>query len=224
VIDADTAPVVFTSRTVPADDAIRTVAAVDGASVQFYVPIDGNVTLSSARLSAPEAAREIAEQTHTLWKAFYAVTPNVHGSVAGGKVIGRTADGSPIIEIPLETFRVAPPPPTPAAAPTQTASGATAANAGTSISDYANDPFSPYNPNSPYNPYNPYGVAFSSGNPNADSNNPFAPIISQNGYGNGYGPYGGNNPNGGPYLGPINAGNGLTFMGGESYGPPMQVP
>lgn len=165
VLDSNGAPVVFKSTSVPAEDAIRAIAGVDGASVQLYSHIEGNVNLSSTRLTAGEAAREVAAQTHTQWKAFYAVTPNLHGMAAGGRVIDHTASGSPIIELPLTTYRVAKEPPAPPVTPqpgalTGRGSGVTPQYVIPGAQDYnpyvAASSLNPYATG--YNPYDPYAI------------------------------------------------------------------
>jgi len=104
------ADVVFPSATIPAAEAIQRVASVDNATVRLPANLTGNVTLSATTLSAADAAAEIARQTHTRWKAFYALTPRRQGRNLAGKVIDRTRGGSPILQEPYTTFqRPAPP-------------------------------------------------------------------------------------------------------------------
>jgi hypothetical protein len=123
-VDAVEAPVVFGNTTVSAADAIRTIAAVDDASVQFYSPVSGSITVADTQMTAREAAREVARQTHTVWKAYYVIAPRKPGSARrddGEKVIGYTAGGQPITELPISTFRGAQTPePEPEAAPATT--------------------------------------------------------------------------------------------------------
>ncbi len=143
-IDAVDAPVYIKDGT-SAEDAIRTVAHVDGALVQFYSPVSGTVTLTDDQTTDSDAAADLARQTDTVWTAEYVITPHISG---GGdmtaRVIGHTADGQPITEYPDITFRVArtpvpdQPAPVPAgaagagqggsAAAGQTAAGATGQN------------------------------------------------------------------------------------------------
>ena len=94
------ASVTFPNTTVPVTDAIGMVAAVDNAIVQITPDVAGNVTLSAAKLSDADAAAQIAKQSGTRWKVFYALTPRTGGHATAGKVIDRTAGGSPITELP----------------------------------------------------------------------------------------------------------------------------
>jgi hypothetical protein len=73
------ANVAFQSTTVSVQDAISAVAAVDNATVQMPDAMGGTVTLSSTQMSDGDAANEIAAQTHTRWKVFYALTPRLAG-------------------------------------------------------------------------------------------------------------------------------------------------
>lgn len=145
------APANLKSATMSAEDAINLVANLDGATAQFYSPVSGTVHFSSTDLTAPEAAKEVADQTHTVWKAYYALVPRGRGGVPlGAKVIGRTASGRPILEMPTVTFRTPPPDKTPAPE-TQTAANAPVAtppNAAPAMNPYYGNPsqygYSPY--------------------------------------------------------------------------------
>lgn len=105
VIDAADAPVVFDSATIPADKAIETVAGVDDATAQLPSPLPAVVTFSGKKLTAQEAATQIAHQTHTVWKVAYILTPHTDQSSSPGKIIGYTGGGQPIVELPEITFR-----------------------------------------------------------------------------------------------------------------------
>jgi len=189
------APLDLSSTTMSAEDAIQLVANADGATVKFYSPVEGTVHFSSRNLTAPQAAREIAEQTHTVWKAYYAIAPRTSRQIPlGAKVIGRTAGGRPILEMPTVTFRTPPPDVTPPAADQTAANPATADQ---TQANAANQNMS--NTANPYaaNPYllNPYGM-----------------------YPYGYNPYGGYGYSGYPYgfnpygYTPGYSGNGLTVL------------
>jgi len=106
VLDID-APVVFSDSDQTAEEAIELVAAIDDARVQFYTPVHGSISLPDKQLSAPDAAGELARQTHTRWKAYYAIIPRRHGLVANGsRVIGYTDGGQPITEMAMQSFRM----------------------------------------------------------------------------------------------------------------------
>jgi len=105
VIDASDAPVVFNIRTMPAAKAIAVVAGVDSATAQMPPSLDTPVTFSGLSLTAEEAARQIARQTHTEWKIEYALTPHTAQGTLPGKIIGYTGAGRPIVEMPDLTFR-----------------------------------------------------------------------------------------------------------------------
>ena len=203
------AVVAFPSRTVTVDDAVRRITGADNAGAQIYGDIAGTVTFSAATLSAQEAARQVANETHTRWKAFYAMTPRAQGHVLAGKVIDRTASGSPIVEEPYVYYQ----PQTVHSLPTQTAQKGTGAQTG-SQSQVAQQPQNgsqfmygplPYGDNSsPY--YFPYGFNSYAGN------NPY----SQNVYaGGGFGSPFGN----GSLGGDGNVGGGITVDNG--YQPPI---
>jgi len=109
LIDSN-APVNLKSTEMSAEDAINLVANLDGATAQFYSPVSGTVHFSATDLTAQEAAKEVADQTNTVWKAYYALVPRGRsGTPLGAKVIGRTASGRPILEMPTVSFRTPPP-------------------------------------------------------------------------------------------------------------------
>ncbi|BDI28278.1 hypothetical protein CCAX7_003290 [Capsulimonas corticalis] len=110
-IDAADAPIVFSSRTLPAAKAIALIAGVDAATVQTPASLESTITFSDASLTAGEAARQAARQTHTEWKVSYILTPHTTQGVLPGKVIGYTGAGRPILEMPNLTFRTAKPAP-----------------------------------------------------------------------------------------------------------------
>jgi hypothetical protein len=104
--DVDThAPVAFKTSDMAADEAINAVASVDGATVKFYSPVDATVHFSSSTLPASQAAREIADQTHTVWKSYYVLAPRNRGTVPlGATIVGYTGSGSPILQLPIRTY------------------------------------------------------------------------------------------------------------------------
>ncbi len=105
ILDAADAPVVFDRETAQADKAIEIVAGVDDAAVQMPSPLQTVITFSDKKLTAQEAARQIARQTHTVWSVAYVLTPHTDQSSSPGKVIGYTGGGQPIVELPNITFR-----------------------------------------------------------------------------------------------------------------------
>jgi len=190
------AVVAFRSRTVTADDAVRRITGADNAGAQFYGDIGQTVTFSATTLSAREAAREVAAQTHTRWKAFYALLPRAQGHALGGKVIDRTASGSPIVEEPYVYYQ----PQTVHSLPTQAAQKGNGTQTGSQNQVAQQTPNNGQSPNgmmlpgdgsNPY--YYPYGF-----NPYA-GNNPY----SQNLYaGGGFGsPFGSGSLGGGGNIG-----------------------
>jgi len=172
-------PVYFGSTTLPVQDAINLVASVDDASTQYFGDISGSVKLTSAQLNAQEAATQIAQQTHTRWKAFYVIAPRGEG-LQDGTVVGRTALGQPIIEYGYTRF-VSPQvnsPSVPEKTPDQTAQAQPQANAaGTTTGQPAaagqqtaaaapGATPSPYDyaygyPGYGYGAYSPYGYGYS---------------------------------------------------------------
>ncbi|BDI32932.1 hypothetical protein CCAX7_49830 [Capsulimonas corticalis] len=168
VLDSD-APVTFKEGSVAAREAIQTVAEVDGAVAKITENVDGSVKFTGDDMTAKEAAAEIARQSHTVWKTFYAITPRGRGgNSTGGKVIGYTASGKPILELPLRTFRNAPePPPVDTTADANAATDPNAPNAQPGQNPQGQYPqggnpyFGYYGPN--YNPYNSMGYGGSGG-------------------------------------------------------------
>lgn len=164
-IDSD-GPIVFTSTTLPARDAIQTVAAVDNALVQISDAVSGDVTLPDTHLNAMAAAAVIAKQTGTVWKAYYGLyrrgeTPPRFA----GTVLDRTADGQPILQLPLLTYRN----PTSHTVPLNSGANAVVGPIAplsngpdvltvqdTSLSVYPDLGFGPYGYNPYGNGYNPY--------------------------------------------------------------------
>lgn len=95
-----TALMAFPNTTLPVQDAISLIASTDGASAQIVGDLNDTVTLSAPSLTVAHAAEEVAKQTRTRWKTFYAMVPRGNGRVTGGKVIGRTSGGQAITELP----------------------------------------------------------------------------------------------------------------------------
>jgi len=160
-IDSD-APIIFPSTHLSARDAIQSVAAVDGALAQISGAVTGDVVLPSLRMRAVAAAATIAQQTQTGWTAYYGLFRRGQGPQhLEGKILDYTADGQPITELPLLTYRnrISTP------APITTAGIATATMmlppAGPVVSSVpADSPFtaSPYGFD-PYS-YSPYGYGY----------------------------------------------------------------
>ena len=164
------APIVFPSVTMSAEQAISAVAAVDSATAQFPGDISGNVTLSATQLSVGTAAQEIAAQTHTRWKVFYAMLPRTNGRQTGGKVIGHTNGGSAITELPFVYYQHIP---TPAErqAQQQASTNVQGSQSGTNSGD-ATDGFSPFGDY--FNSYDygsPFGNSVDSGFQNSGFGN-----------------------------------------------------
>lgn len=67
--------VVFQSKTVPVRQAIATVAGTDDATSQVADGVTGTITFTDTTLKSTEAAQEIADQTHTVWRVYYAIEP-----------------------------------------------------------------------------------------------------------------------------------------------------
>lgn len=91
----------FPSKTMPVQDAISLIASTDSASAQIVGTLNDTVTFSDQSLTASQAADEVAKQTNTRWKTFYALVPRGNGRVTGGKIIGRTSGGQAITELPF---------------------------------------------------------------------------------------------------------------------------
>lgn len=167
------APVVFPALKTPAREAIKLVAGVDGADAQISDAITGDVTFPTRRMTVSKAAALIAEQTGTVWKAYYGLfRPGEGPARLQGSVVGSTTGGQPITALPLITFRnlpVAPVAPVPSAIPAGTGTGPLPTGPDVSTvpntSAYATNGFSPYG-------YSPFGYGF-------------------NPYGGGYGQYNG---------------------------------
>lgn len=100
--------VIFQSTTVPARDAIAAVATTDGATIQIGSDVTGDVTLPKTTMRAADAAAEIARQTHTRWRVYYALTP--HGMAQRGKVVDHNNGGQAIVELPFTYYGSQSPP------------------------------------------------------------------------------------------------------------------
>ncbi len=101
-VDTD-ADVAFASTSLSAAQAIQTIAGADGAIAQISSGVTGNVNLSDRVLNTHQAAAEIARQTHTQWKVYYAIFKPGQAPKLQGQVVGQSNDGHPIIKIPLQT-------------------------------------------------------------------------------------------------------------------------
>ena len=201
--------VAFPQTKLSAEDAVRRIAGADNAVVQISGSIGDMVTVSATSLSAKEAAREVAAQTHTQWKTFYAMTPRLQGHVLSGRVIDRTNGGSPIIEEPYVYYQKQAVPLPAAARTAQTPQPSTPQEPGqpqVTGPQTAGNPFGygplPYgDPNRAY--FYPYGFS------NYAGNNPYAQNI-----------YPGGGMSGSPYgNGGYDFGSGLDISNGFS--PPI---
>jgi hypothetical protein len=220
VIDIN-APVVFQDD-MSMEDAIDLVAGVDDASVQFYSMVHGTAMFPSKDMTTVDAARDLARQSHTLWKTYYMIVPRRHGRVPdGSKVIGYTDGGQPITELPLVTFRVAPKPVPPAAEPNPNSVASESASRGAKTpagvpgqgQDAQNQQ---YNPNSPYviGGQNQFGSQFDNGNLGWFSSSPSGgdSFSGNTGFSSVTGP--GSIYQGGGYTSP---GGGLTILPSSPY-------
>ena len=68
--------VVFKNKTFSARDAIAAVATTDNATFQVGDDVTGDVTFPKMTMRTADAAAEIARQTHTRWRVYYALTPH----------------------------------------------------------------------------------------------------------------------------------------------------
>jgi hypothetical protein len=209
------ASITFPSTTIPISDAVTMVANVDNAIAQVTPDVTGDVTFSATKLTDADAAAQIAKQSNTRWKVFYAMTPRTNGHALRGKIIGNTAGGSPITELPYVYYKHIPTPQERAAqqaaadlaaqqAAQQTAAQQTAqANAAGTTS--ANTQGMTQTGMTGYGNNNPYNGA------------PYSYVPNGNGY---YGSNGGYTPPGVLGYGgngSINTGSGL-IIGGAGYG------
>ncbi len=104
-LDGD-GPVVFRATHVPARQAIQIVAAVDGAVTQISGAVTGSVVFPDTNETTTEAAAVIAKQTGTQWKAYYGLFKRGEApDRLNGIVLDRTADGQPITQQPLLSYR-----------------------------------------------------------------------------------------------------------------------
>ncbi len=200
------AVVAFPETKLSAEDAVRRIAGADSAVVHFSGSIGDMVTMSATSLSAKQAAREVAAQTHTQWKTFYAMTPRGRGHALAGKIIDRTNGGSPITEEPYVYYQK------------QT----TPAPARTAQTPRASTPQEPGQPQvtGPQTAGNPFGYGpLPFGDPNSPSFYPY-----------GFDTYAGNNPYsqniyaGGPNIGSpfgYDYGNGSGLDISNGFAPPI---
>jgi len=189
--------VLFEDNTVDAGAAIQKLALLDNSTVSFADPISGSVNLSDTNLQVQDAANQIAQQTHTHWQAVYTLTPRSQTPLVRGRIVDRTTEGQPIVQLPFSTY-IAPEPKedldttTPGtdttgkdAEKTGTAPASGAAAPGTTpaansdANAYANQYANPYA--SPYaNPYyNPYFTPYYNPAPTSIGN---GAVIVTNGY------------------------------------------
>ncbi|MBV9850825.1 MAG: hypothetical protein JO250_14215 [Armatimonadetes bacterium] len=205
--------VIFKDKTMPARDAITAVATTDSATVQISGDVTGDVTLSKTTLRTAEAAAEIARQTHTRWRAYYALTPRA--AAQRGKVVDRNDSGQAIVELPFTYYG--------SKAPEQPNTPANGANADQSATGQSPG----YNPNAfAYTPYSyvpslGYGqmpFTFGNGYSMDAFGNPYQTQYGGFGLGNGgYGFGNGGFGNGGFGNGGLGGVNILPGTGG--YGP-----
>ena len=162
-LDTD-APVVFPALKTSARDAIQLVAGVDDAQAQISDSITGDVTFPKREMTVKAAAALIAQQTGTVWKAYYGLfLPGQAPAHLQGTVVGNNG-GKPITVLPLITFRNKPALPAPALNPADGTGGPLPTGPDVTTVPNTNG-FSPYG-------YSPFGYGF-------------------NPYGGGYGQYNG---------------------------------
>jgi len=234
-----TSHVVFADNTVDAAAAIQKIGLLDAAIVHFSDPISGKVNLTDNNLQASDAANQIAKQTHTVWQAVYTLTPRSLPAVQRGKIVDRTNEGQPIVQLPFSTyFSPAPKVPEATTQPSTTSVQVPATQASPATSQIpttaATQPNAVSQPNQvmPYaNPYtypyaNPYASAY--GNPYANPyyGNPYAsaygnPYVNPYGdaYSNPYGDVYGNSYYNGPVPGLTPFGNGAIVVAPSAVNP-----
>lgn len=207
--------VLFKSKTIPAREAITTVANTDDATVQVSRDVTGDVTFSATTLRASQAAKEIANQTHTVWRAYYALTP---------------ASLMAVTPHPFTSFDQAPPPPPPAATPPATTASAPAPGTpATAAIPNATPPATltqpvpfQYVPSMGYGYGSPYG-GYGYGSPYGGYGYG-TPFGGGYGYGSPYGGYGGyGSPYGGGVMNILPGTGGYGPFGGYG-GPPVTIP
>ena len=105
-VDTD-ARMTFPALTVSADQAIKDIANADSAEAQVSDSVTGDVTFTSRSLTVRDAANEVESQTHTMWKAYYAILPNGghRNSSFGSIVVGHTNSGQPITQLPFSIYQ-----------------------------------------------------------------------------------------------------------------------
>ncbi len=97
---------VFPTNRVPARDAIKAIAGVDGALAQIGRAVEGNVVFPSRRMTAAAAAAVVAKQTHTVWRAYYGFYKHGEEPVRlQGDVVDTDINGNPVTASPLVTYR-----------------------------------------------------------------------------------------------------------------------
>jgi hypothetical protein len=151
--------VIFADNKVDAASAIEKVAMLDGATVQFTDSVTGTVNLTDTDLKAKDAAGQLAQLTHTHWEAVYTLYSRSVSPTAFGKVVDRTNEGQPIVQLPFATYVYAPPPAPAPKVVVDTTKPASAAPTGapeTAVTQPAQTPG--VVPTAPY--ANPYGYPY----------------------------------------------------------------
>lgn len=193
-----TALMAFPNTTLPVQDAISLIASTDGASAQIVGDLNDTVTLSAPSLTVAHAAEEVAKQTRTRWKTFYAMVPRGNGRVTGGKVIGRTSGGQAITELPYVYYTR----PKSAAQQREDQAALQQSNQDAAAPQQADLNAAQQQQMMSQNGMAPNGNGYNGYGYNGFGNNPYG--YGFNGSG-GMGGYGGN-------------GSGLVFQGGSGYG------
>jgi len=153
-----TTEIYFSDNTVGAEDAIQRVASLDSAEVNFTDAVSGTIFLPDVEFTLTDAANDIAQRTHTRWQSVYTLSIGQSSNVPEGKVVDRTNEGQPIIQLPYSVYDSPPPSPTPPTAPKSGKDKSTDTTAKTT------DAQAPTN-ELPYNPDNVSVLNFGSYNP-----------------------------------------------------------
>ena len=154
---------VFPATKVPARDAIKAIAGVDGALAQISRTIDGVVIFPSRRMTAATAAAVVAKQTRTVWRAYYGFYKRGEEPARlKGDVIDTDINGNPVTASPFVTYRnqISTPAPLSDVQVSGDLPQPTLNPSVTSVDDFGADfSFSPYG----YPGFSPYGYGY--GNP-----------------------------------------------------------
>jgi hypothetical protein len=140
-----TTEIYFGDNSVDAEGAIQRIAHLDAADISYVDPVSGTIFLSDTDFTLPDAANEVARLTHTRWQAVYTLTLGSESNPTQGKVVDRTNEGQPIVQLPYSEYDAPLPKPAPAADTKagKNSGSKTAASNGTDNSANAAVPFDP---------------------------------------------------------------------------------